>query len=250
MTVVLNGERARAARTAPPWRDGGGASRRAERRRGVAVAVDGEVVPRGAWATSRSCARASSSRCSRRCRVAEAARSTSRAASSLAADPRHRRLPKPPGDGRGARESGAELATRRDAAGGPVRGGLDARRARARPGSRCCPNTAGCFTARDAVTTARLAREALGTDWVKLEVIGDDRTLLPDPAELLDGRRDARGRRLHRAALHERRPDPRPPARGRRLRRGDAARLADRERHGHQQPVQPAPDRRAGAACR
>ena len=50
---------------------------------------------------------------------------------------------------------------------------------------RLLPNTAGCFTARDAVTTARLAREALGTDWVKLEVIGDDRTLLPDPAELL-----------------------------------------------------------------
>ena len=48
------------------------------------------------------------------------------------------------------------------------------------------PNTAGCFTAHDAVTTARLAREALGTDWVKLEVIGDERTLLPDPAELLD----------------------------------------------------------------
>jgi len=48
------------------------------------------------------------------------------------------------------------------------------------------PNTAGCFTARDAVTTAQLAREALGTDWVKLEVIGDDRTLLPDAAELLD----------------------------------------------------------------
>jgi thiazole synthase len=48
------------------------------------------------------------------------------------------------------------------------------------------PNTAGCFTARDAVTTAKLAREALETDWVKLEVIGDDRTLLPDPAELLE----------------------------------------------------------------
>jgi thiazole synthase len=48
------------------------------------------------------------------------------------------------------------------------------------------PNTAGCFTARDAVTTARLAREALETDWVKLEVIGDDRTLLPDPGELLE----------------------------------------------------------------
>ena len=48
------------------------------------------------------------------------------------------------------------------------------------------PNTAGCFTARDAVTTAQLAREALETDWVKLEVIGDDKTLLPDPGELLD----------------------------------------------------------------
>jgi thiazole synthase len=48
------------------------------------------------------------------------------------------------------------------------------------------PNTAGCFTAQDAVTTAQLAREAFGTDWVKLEVIGDERTLLPDPTELLD----------------------------------------------------------------
>src|SRR5439155_2865840 len=47
------------------------------------------------------------------------------------------------------------------------------------------PNTAGCFTARDAVTTAQLAREALGTDWVKLEVIGDDKTLLPDAVELV-----------------------------------------------------------------
>jgi thiazole synthase len=53
-------------------------------------------------------------------------------------------------------------------------------------GCEVLPNTAGCFTARDAVITARLAREALETDWVKLEVIGDDRTLLPDPAELLD----------------------------------------------------------------
>jgi thiazole synthase len=47
------------------------------------------------------------------------------------------------------------------------------------------PNTAGCFTARDAVLTARLAREAFQTDWIKLEVIGDERTLLPDGAELL-----------------------------------------------------------------
>jgi thiazole synthase len=47
------------------------------------------------------------------------------------------------------------------------------------------PNTAGCFTARDAVTTAQLAREAFSTDWIKLEVIGDDRTLLPDAVELV-----------------------------------------------------------------
>jgi thiazole synthase len=47
------------------------------------------------------------------------------------------------------------------------------------------PNTAGCFTARDAVRTARLAREAFETDWIKLEVIGDDRTLYPDAVELL-----------------------------------------------------------------
>jgi len=48
------------------------------------------------------------------------------------------------------------------------------------------PNTAGCFTARDAVRTAQLAREAFQTEWVKLEVIGDDRTLYPDAVELLD----------------------------------------------------------------
>ncbi|HEY3865086.1 MAG TPA: thiazole synthase [Solirubrobacteraceae bacterium] len=47
------------------------------------------------------------------------------------------------------------------------------------------PNTAGCFTARDAVLTAKLAREAFATDWVKLEVIGDEETLLPDAPELL-----------------------------------------------------------------
>ena len=48
------------------------------------------------------------------------------------------------------------------------------------------PNTAGCFTARDAVRTAKLAREAFQTEWIKLEVIGDDRTLYPDAVELLD----------------------------------------------------------------
>jgi thiazole synthase len=51
---------------------------------------------------------------------------------------------------------------------------------------RLLPNTAGCMTSREAVLTAKLAREAFGTTWVKLEVIGDETTLLPDPVELLD----------------------------------------------------------------
>jgi thiazole synthase len=83
-----------------------------------------------------------------------------------------------------ARESGADLATvamRRvdPTARGSIVEVLE------EAGLEVLPNTAGCYTARDAVTTAKLAREALDTDWVKLEVIGDDRTLLPDPAELL-----------------------------------------------------------------
>ncbi len=48
------------------------------------------------------------------------------------------------------------------------------------------PNTAGCYTARDAVLTARLAREALETNWIKLEVIGDRETLYPDAEHLLE----------------------------------------------------------------
>ncbi len=52
-------------------------------------------------------------------------------------------------------------------------------------GYQLLPNTAGCYTARDAVLTASLAREALGTEWIKLEVIADDVTLLPDVEGLL-----------------------------------------------------------------
>jgi thiazole synthase len=55
----------------------------------------------------------------------------------------------------------------------------------AQAGVELLPNTAGCYTARDAVLTAKLAREAFQTDWVKLEVIGDEDTLLPDASELL-----------------------------------------------------------------
>ncbi len=82
------------------------------------------------------------------------------------------------------RESEAELCTvalrRLDpAAGGSILDVLE------EVGVEVLPNTAGCFTARDAIMTAQLAREALHTDWIKLEVIGDDRTLLPDAVELL-----------------------------------------------------------------
>jgi thiazole synthase len=55
----------------------------------------------------------------------------------------------------------------------------------AEAGVELLPNTAGCYTARDAVLTAKLAREAFATNWVKLEVIGDEDTLLPDAPELL-----------------------------------------------------------------
>jgi thiazole synthase len=87
--------------------------------------------------------------------------------------------------GAAVRASGAEMATvamRRvePASQGSVLELLD------EAGCFVLPNTAGCFTARDAVTTAKLAREALETDWVKLEVIGDDKTLMPDGPELLD----------------------------------------------------------------
>ena len=80
--------------------------------------------------------------------------------------------------------SGAELCTvalrRLDpGARGSILDVLDA------AGVEVLPNTAGCYTARDAIITARLAREAFSTDWVKLEVIGDDRTLLPDAVELV-----------------------------------------------------------------
>jgi len=79
--------------------------------------------------------------------------------------------------------SGAELVTvalrRIDAAGPGLLPMLD------RLGLRILPNTAGCYTAADAVKAAHLARDAFETDLVKLEVIGDERTLLPDGVELL-----------------------------------------------------------------
>ena len=75
---------------------------------------------------------------------------------------------------------------RRAAADRPRRSAARSSTCSTRAGVRLLPNTAGCFTARDAVLTAKLAREAFETDWVKLEVIGDERTLLPDAPALLE----------------------------------------------------------------
>lgn len=56
-------------------------------------------------------------------------------------------------------------------------------------GVRVLPNTAGCRTVKEAVTTAHMGREVFGTPWVKLEVIGDDDTLQPDPFGLVEAAR-------------------------------------------------------------
>ena len=52
-------------------------------------------------------------------------------------------------------------------------------------GARLLPNTAGCRSAREAITLAHMARELFGTNWIKLEVVGDEHTLQPDPFELV-----------------------------------------------------------------
>ncbi|GBR55502.1 thiazole synthase [Gluconobacter sphaericus] len=83
--------------------------------------------------------------------------------------------------------SGAEIITvslrREGAAGAAFRNILSESRCR------LLPNTAGCHTAREAVTTARMAREVFGTSWIKLEVIGHADTLQPDPFALVEAAR-------------------------------------------------------------
>lgn len=82
---------------------------------------------------------------------------------------------------------GAEIVTvslRREGAGD---GFWDAVR---ETGARVLPNTAGCHTAREAVATARMARELFGTDWIKLEVVTDDDTLAPEVFGLVEAARE------------------------------------------------------------
>jgi thiazole synthase len=82
--------------------------------------------------------------------------------------------------------SGAQVVTlglkRQFAAGGSDNGFIEIVR---ESGARLLPNTAGCRTAREAVALAQMARELLGTHWIKLEVVGDEHTLQPDPFELV-----------------------------------------------------------------
>ena len=99
------------------------------------------------------------------------------------------------------------------------------------------PNTAGCYSADEAVRTARLGREAGLSNWVKLEVIGDERTLFPDNEALVEATRILVREGFVVLPVHERRSDRLPQARRRRRRRGDAAWRADRfgPRHSERQ---------------
>jgi thiazole synthase len=183
MRIDLNGQMRDLAAGAT-LRDAVRASGADDEARGVAVALDGEVVPRAEWSSMR---------------LAEGQRVEVLAAIQggeetweLGGRQWSSRLIAGTGGFRSLEQmeealsaSGTEIVTvalRRvdPEAKGSV---LDVIR---RLGLFPLPNTAGCFTARDAVRTAQLAREAFETDWIKLEVIGDDRTLYPDAVELLD----------------------------------------------------------------
>jgi thiazole synthase len=181
--IVLNGEPRElpnAATLADAVRESGAEAEA----RGVAVALDGEVVPRAKWAGTALADGAAVEVLAAIQGGAETWELGGRQWSS--------RLIAGTGGFRSLEQmeeallaAGAEIVTvalRRidPAAKGSVLDTID------RLGLFAMPNTAGCFTARDAVRTARLAREAFETDWIKLEVIGDDRTLYPDAVELLD----------------------------------------------------------------
>ena len=182
MRVELNGEPAElpdGATVAEAIAEAG-----ADERNGLAVAVDGEVVPRGAW--ERTDLREGQS-----VEVVAAIQGGAEEAFELGGRAWGSRLIVGTGGFRSLEQmeqaliaSGTEIVTvalRRvdPSAEGSV---LDVIR---RLELFALPNTAGCYTARDAIRTAQLAREAFETDWIKLEVIGDDRTLMPDAVELV-----------------------------------------------------------------
>ena len=184
MRIELNGERVELpdGATVATAIDASGA---AGDQRGVAVAVDGEVIPKSEWETT-----ALSE--GQEIEVLAAIQGGAEDGFELGERRWGSRLIVGTGGFRSLEQmeeallaSGTEIVTvalRRvdPEARGSV---LDVIR---RLGLFALPNTAGCYTARDAVRTAKLAREAFETDWVKLEVIGDDRTLFPDAVELVD----------------------------------------------------------------
>jgi thiazole synthase len=187
MRVELNGE-VRELTEGATLLEAARAAGAPESARGVAVALDGEVIPRGEWATT-------PLREGQAVEVLAAIQGGAPAAGEtweLGGRRWTSRLIAGTGGFRSLEQmeaalaaSGTEIVTvalRRidPAAGGSVLEVID------NLGLFVLPNTAGCYTARDAVRTARLAREAFQTDWIKLEVIGDDRTLYPDAVELLD----------------------------------------------------------------
>lgn len=182
MRIELNGEPAELADSATLV-EAALAAGAPESRRGVAIALDGEVVPRSEWETTPL----------REGAAVEVLAAIQGGAETWTLGDREwsSRLIAGTGGFRSLEQMEAALA----AAGteivtvalrridptqqGSVLDVID------KLGLFALPNTAGCYTARDAVRTAKLAREAFGTDWIKLEVIGDDRTLFPDAVELV-----------------------------------------------------------------
>jgi thiazole synthase len=182
MRIELNGEPAELAEAATLV-EAALAAGAAESRRGVAIALDGEVVPRSEWGSTPL----------REGAAVEVLAAIQGGAETWTLGDREwsSRLIAGTGGFRSLEQMEAALA----AAGteivtvalrridptqqGSVLDVID------KLGLFALPNTAGCYTARDAVRTAKLAREAFGTDWIKLEVIGDDRTLFPDAVELV-----------------------------------------------------------------
>ncbi|HEX7246274.1 MAG TPA: sulfur carrier protein ThiS [Solirubrobacterales bacterium] len=184
MRIELNGE-PRELPEGATLADAAEAAGVVEGARGVAIALDGEVAPRAEWEST---PLAEDSRVE----VLAAIQGGAEGAWELGGRTWASRLIAGTGGFRSLEQmesaleaSGAEIVTialrRIDPdAKGSVLDVLD------RLGLFALPNTAGCYTARDAVRTARLAREAFETDWIKLEVIGDDRTLFPDAVELVE----------------------------------------------------------------
>jgi thiazole synthase len=184
MRVELNGEPAElpeGATVAAAISEAGAGGERD----GLAVAVDGEVVPRGAW--DRTTLREGQS-----VEVVAAIQGGAGEAFELGGRNWGSRLIVGTGGFRSLEQmeqaliaSGTEIVTVALRRVDPATEGsvLDLIR---RLELFALPNTAGCYTARDAVRTAHLAREAFETDWIKLEVIGDDRTLFPDAVELVE----------------------------------------------------------------